>query len=111
MPEVPSIICMKRTGAVLGDAWVAHGTKVSLSHTLSRELHGEISQISKFQLDSDAVIQDLSHALVTIEVGEHPASADALNEVRLHFYTPKILGVQSRLACSQFDYDPFGLYA
>ena len=27
--EVSSIVCMKRTGSMLRDAWVAHGTKVS----------------------------------------------------------------------------------
>jgi len=28
--EVSSIVCIKRTGSELRDAWVAHGTKVSL---------------------------------------------------------------------------------
>src|SRR5260221_11936810 len=27
--EVSSIVCIKRTGSVLRDAWVAHGTKVA----------------------------------------------------------------------------------
>jgi hypothetical protein len=42
-------------------------------------IYTDITQISKFQLGSDEMIQSLSHALATICVG---ADSDVLNEVR-----------------------------
>jgi len=59
--EVSSIVCMKRTGSELRDAWVAHGHK-----------------ISRFQMESTKLILNLEDALVTISVGE--ANIDILNE-------------------------------
>ncbi|RXW22071.1 hypothetical protein EST38_g3782 [Candolleomyces aberdarensis] len=60
--EVSSIICVKRTGSELRDAWVAHG-----------------SMISKFKLDSSKMIQMLDDALGTISVGE--TEDDLVNQV------------------------------
>ncbi|KAH9484368.1 hypothetical protein JR316_0003849 [Psilocybe cubensis] len=60
--EVSSIVCMKRPGSELRDAWVAHG-----------------QHISKFKFDPDPMIQTLESALVSVKVGE--SDADVLNEV------------------------------
>ncbi|KAJ2929583.1 hypothetical protein H1R20_g7512, partial [Candolleomyces eurysporus] len=60
--EVSSIICVKRSGSELRDAWVAHG-----------------SMISKFKLDSSKMIQTLEDALGTISVGE--TEDDLVNQV------------------------------
>ncbi|KAJ2935831.1 hypothetical protein H1R20_g1265, partial [Candolleomyces eurysporus] len=60
--EVSSIICVKRSGSELRDAWVAHG-----------------SMISKFKLDSSKMIQTLEDALGTISVGE--TEDDLVNQI------------------------------
>ncbi|KAF9053018.1 WD40-repeat-containing domain protein [Panaeolus papilionaceus] len=59
--EIPSIVCIKRSGTELRDAWVAHG-----------------HQISHFQMDSSFMIQSLKNATETLDVGEE---SDVLNEV------------------------------
>lgn len=79
--EVSSIVCMKRPGSELRDAWVAHGSKVGrrlLEYLILQQK--SCVQISKFQLDSQKMIQDLSDALMTIEVTDE--ESDVLNEVR-----------------------------
>uniref|UniRef100_A0A8H8CP61 Uncharacterized protein n=1 Tax=Psilocybe cubensis TaxID=181762 RepID=A0A8H8CP61_PSICU len=63
--EVSSIVCMKRPGSELRDAWVAHG-----------------QHISKFKFDPDPMIQTLESALVSVKVGE--SDADVLNELALN---------------------------
>ncbi|KDR73652.1 hypothetical protein GALMADRAFT_280791 [Galerina marginata CBS 339.88] len=63
--EVSSIVCMKKAGSDLRDAWIAHG-----------------KQISKFQLGSEKMIQTLEDAQVTIQVGE--GETDILNELALN---------------------------
>ncbi|KAF8969646.1 WD40-repeat-containing domain protein [Flammula alnicola] len=67
--EVSSIICVKRPGSELRDAWIAHGQKAS-------------SLVSRFQMESSKMIQTLEDALVTIGVGE--TEADILNELALN---------------------------
>ncbi|EAU88879.1 hypothetical protein CC1G_12650 [Coprinopsis cinerea okayama7 len=64
--EVSSIICMKRPGSELRDAWVAHGHR-----------------ISKFKLDQPKMIQTLEDAVKTITIGEN--EDDAVNELALHY--------------------------
>ncbi|TFK30269.1 WD40 repeat-like protein [Coprinopsis marcescibilis] len=64
--EVSSILCMKRSGSELRDAWIAHGTK-----------------ISKFQLDTPKMILSPEDALQTIQIGE--TEDDVVNELALHY--------------------------
>ncbi|KAF9479303.1 WD40 repeat-like protein [Pholiota conissans] len=63
--EVSSIVCVKKPGSELRDAWIAHGQKVS-----------------RFQMESPKMIQTLEDALVTVEVGE--TGDDILNELALN---------------------------
>ncbi|CAA7270910.1 unnamed protein product [Cyclocybe aegerita] len=63
--EVSSIVCVKRAGSEMRDAWVAHGR-----------------QISKFRLESPKMIQNPEDALVTIDVAE--TDVDVLNELALN---------------------------
>ncbi|KAJ3509300.1 hypothetical protein NLJ89_g5297 [Agrocybe chaxingu] len=63
--EVSSVVCMKRAGSEMRDAWVAHGRK-----------------ISKFQLESPKMIQNPEDALITIDVAD--TDADVLNELALN---------------------------
>ncbi|PPQ87974.1 hypothetical protein CVT25_001053 [Psilocybe cyanescens] len=63
--EVSSIVCMKRPGSELRDAWFAHG-----------------QHISKFKFESDNMIQTLEDALVSVKVGE--SDVDILNELALN---------------------------
>ncbi|KIM48722.1 hypothetical protein M413DRAFT_15055 [Hebeloma cylindrosporum] len=62
--EVSSVVCVKRPGSELRDAWIAHGHKVS-----------------RFQLETPKLIQGLEDALVTIDTG---APEDVLNELSLN---------------------------
>lgn len=66
--EVSSIICIKRPGSELRDAWVAHGKRISL-----------------FRLDSPKLIQSPEDALSTINIGNPEAASeiDTLNELSL----------------------------
>ncbi|PPQ63258.1 hypothetical protein CVT24_006783 [Panaeolus cyanescens] len=59
--EISSIICTKRPGTELRDAWIAHG-----------------HQISHYRMDLPVMIQSPENALETIDVGEE---SDVLNEV------------------------------
>jgi len=59
--EVSSIICVKRSGSELRDAWVGCGKR-----------------IMRFQMDSPKMIQTADDALLTIELGE--SDDDILNE-------------------------------
>ncbi|KAF8735152.1 hypothetical protein AX14_002657 [Amanita brunnescens Koide BX004] len=63
--EVSSIICVKRPGSDLRDAWIAAGTK-----------------IMKFQLDSPKMIQDVHDALEVIDLVAQPD--DLVNEIGLN---------------------------
>ncbi|KAF9558000.1 hypothetical protein CPC08DRAFT_736537 [Agrocybe pediades] len=63
--EVSSIICVKRPGSELRDAWIAHG-----------------KTISKFQLASEKMIQSPEDALVTLAAGDE--ENDILNELALN---------------------------
>ncbi|KIK08814.1 hypothetical protein K443DRAFT_535773 [Laccaria amethystina LaAM-08-1] len=67
--EVSSIICIKRPGSELRDAWVAHGKRISL-----------------FQLDSPKLIQSPEDALSTVDIGntEDASEIDTLNELSLN---------------------------
>ncbi|KAF8634084.1 hypothetical protein AX15_001086 [Amanita polypyramis BW_CC] len=72
--EIPSIVCVKRRGSDLRDAWIASGTK-----------------IMKFQLDHPKMIQDVQDALDIIEVCT--AQDELVNEIGLN-------GDKSRIAFS-----------
>ncbi|KAK0191111.1 WD40-repeat-containing domain protein [Armillaria mellea] len=63
--EVSSIVCVKRPGSDLRDAWIACGTRVHL-----------------FQMDSPTMVLTLSDALASIEVCP-PDGDDVLNEISL----------------------------
>ncbi|KAK2466708.1 hypothetical protein APHAL10511_000966 [Amanita phalloides] len=63
--EVSSIICLKRPGSDLRDAWIAAGTK-----------------IMKFQLDSPNMIQDVQDALDVIEIVT--TQDELVNEIELN---------------------------
>ncbi|KAJ3524915.1 hypothetical protein NMY22_g10794 [Coprinellus aureogranulatus] len=63
--EVSSIICVKRPGSELRDAWIAHGR-----------------MISKFKLESPKMIQSLDDALVSLTVGE--MEDDLVNQLALN---------------------------
>ncbi|KAF5315596.1 hypothetical protein D9611_005050 [Ephemerocybe angulata] len=63
--EVSSIICFKRPGSELRDAWVAHGR-----------------MISKFKLDTPKMIQTLDDALKSLTVGE--VEDDLVNQLSLN---------------------------
>ncbi|TFK42297.1 WD40-repeat-containing domain protein [Crucibulum laeve] len=63
--EVSSIICVKRPGSELRDAWIACGRR-----------------ICKFQMDSSKMIQMREDAVSTIEVGE--SDEDILNELAIN---------------------------
>lgn len=53
--------------------------------------NGKCAQISKFQLDSQKMIQDLFDARITIDVAD--VESDVLNEVRWVFLFAAIDGV------------------
>ena len=82
--EVSSIVCMKRPGSELRDAWLAHGSKVGHHLEYLCATNGKRAQISKFQLDCQKMIQDLVDACITIDVTD--AESDVLNEVRRVFF-------------------------
>ncbi|KAF9532220.1 WD40-repeat-containing domain protein [Crepidotus variabilis] len=63
--EVSSIVCLKRPGSDLRDAWIAHGQKVS-----------------KFKLDSPKMIQDTGDALSNLKVTDE--LDDVVNELALN---------------------------
>ena len=76
--EISSIICVKRPGSDLRDAWIAAGTKVR--HYLLDYQIAHDRQIMKFQLDSPKMIQEADDALEVIDLVTKPD--DVVNEVR-----------------------------
>ncbi|KAF8077662.1 WD40-repeat-containing domain protein, partial [Lyophyllum atratum] len=65
--EVSSILCVKRPGSELRDAWVASG-----------------SRILQFQMDSPKMIQTADDALSVIDLSNANQEADVLNELALN---------------------------
>ncbi|KAF8912110.1 WD40-repeat-containing domain protein [Gymnopilus junonius] len=63
--EVSSIVCVKKPGSDLRDAWIIHG-----------------KYISKFQMDSPKMIQTLEDAVATIQVSQD--DNEILNELALN---------------------------
>lgn len=65
--EVSSIVCVKRTGSELRDAWLACG-----------------SRVMNFQMDTPKMIQTADDALSVIDVVDSSVPDDVLNELALN---------------------------